>query len=322
MSKRRLSQNQQRRIAQQQSRNRQQNQAQDGIVISHYGKQLVVEDPHGHLHHCKLRQNLGALVCGDRVRFQPQDNRHHGVVVAVAHRRNLLQKTGFGGKAKPVAANIDQVLIVCAVQPPPNNYLIDRYIVATENLPARAVLVLNKIDLADDHDTTLQALQKIYSDIGLDIIATSCKQNSGIDSLQHCLQHHTSIVVGLSGVGKSSLVKHIVPERDIKIGEVSAASQEGTHTTTVSTLYHLPSGGDLIDSPGVRDFSPIIENRQQILNGFAELRPYTRQCKFNDCTHTHEPGCAVRHAIENGEINPQRLQSYQHMLEEITTRYH
>ncbi len=320
MNKRRLSQNQQRRIAQQQNRHGRLDNTLDGIVISHYGKQLVVEAADGTLHQCKLRQNLGALVCGDRVRFQPQAEQRHGVVVALAERHNLLQKEGFGGKPKAVAANVDQVLIVSAVQPPPNQYLIDRYIVATENLPAKAVLVLNKIELDDSPAQRLQSLQQIWRDIELDIIATSSKTGEGIAQLKQYLQYRTSIFVGLSGVGKSSLVKQIIPDIEIKIGEVSAASQEGTHTTTVSTLYHIPSGGNLIDSPGVRDFTPIIENRQQILNGFAELRPYASQCKFNDCTHTIEPGCAVRRAIESGEINAQRLQSYQHMLQDIAKR--
>ncbi len=317
MNKRRLSHNQRRRIAQQQSRKLELEGALEGTVITHYGKEVTVEDEQHRLHQCKLRQNLGDLVCGDRVSFQPQGENAHGVVLAIHPRNNLLQKTGFGGKAKPVAANIDQVLIVSAVQPPPNPYLIDRYIVATENLPANAILVLNKIDLGDEAQTLLAQLQQNYQDIGLTILPASAKTGQGIDELKILLQDHTSIFVGLSGVGKSSLVNTVIPDVDIKVGEVSHASQEGTHTTTVSTLYHLPSGGDLIDSPGVRDFTPVIENRQQILNGFAELRQYAGLCKFNDCTHTREPGCAVRRAIENGEINPQRLQSYQHMLKDL-----
>ena len=317
MNKRRLSHNQRRRIAQQQSRNLRLDEAIDGIVISHYGKEVTVEDSQRQRHQCKLRQNLGELVCGDRVSFKPQDDTQHGVVLAIHPRHNLLQKTGFAGQIKPVAANIDQVLIVCAVHPVPNPYLIDRYIVATENLPATAILVLNKIDLGDEAQSLLEQLRQNYQDIGLTILATSTKTGEGFDALKTRLQDHTSIFVGLSGVGKSSLVNCVIPDADIKVGAVSHASQEGTHTTTVSTLYHLPGGGDLIDSPGVRDFTPIIENRRQILNGFAELRHYAGRCKFNDCTHTSEPGCAVRQAIENGEINPQRLQSYQHMLKEL-----
>ena len=317
MSKRRLSHNQRRRIAQQQSRNLRLGEAIDGIVISHYGKEVTVEDSRRQRHQCKLRQNLGELVCGDRVSFRPQDDTQHGVVLAIHPRHNLLQKTGFGGQVKPVAANIDQVLIVCALQPPPNPYLIDRYLVATENLPARAALILNKIDLSDSNHNTLSELQQVYRDIALPIFATSTKTGEGLDALKAWLQHHTSIVVGLSGVGKSSLVKCIVPNLDIRVGEVSHANHEGTHTTTVSTLYHIPSGGELIDSPGVRDFTPSIDNRQQILNGFAELRQAGDRCKFNDCSHSSEPGCAVKQAIDNDEINPQRLQSYLHMLKEL-----
>ena len=317
MNKRRLSHNQRRRIAQQQSRKLDLKDVLEGAVITHYGKEVTVEDKQQRLHQCKLRQNLGDLVCGDRVSFKPQDENAHGVVLAIHPRNNLLQKAGFGGKPKPVAANINQVLIVSAVQPAPNLYLIDRYIVATENLPATAILVLNKIDLGDGAQCLLTQLRHNYQDIGLTVLATGAKTGDGIDELKTLLQDRTSIFVGLSGVGKSSLVNCVIPNADIKVGEVSYASQEGTHTTTVSSLYHLPGGGDLIDSPGVRDFTPIIENRQQILNGFAELRKYSGLCKFNDCTHTSEPGCAVKLAIENGEINPQRLQSYQHMLKAL-----
>ena len=124
--------------------------------------------------------------------------------------------------------------------------------------------------------------------------------------------------MGLSGVGKSSLINCIIPEVDARVGEVSAASQEGTHTTTVSSLYHLPGGGHLIDSPGVRDFTPVITDRQQVLQGFTELRRHLGECRFNNCAHDSEPGCAIRKAIDDSEIDAIRLQSYQHMLTELS----
>lgn len=324
MSKRRLTQNQKRRIAQNQSQNFDTDQAIEGVVITHYGKEVVVEAKNQQ-HTCKLRQNLGDLTCGDKVSFIPQQGNEHGVVLAIDARINLLRKTGFAGKAKPVAANIDQVIIVCAVSPEPNQYLIDRYIVAAENLPASPVLVLNKIDLLEPNGSGQnngeieQHLRKTYEDTGIEIIGCSAKYDRHLDTLRELLDNRISILVGLSGVGKTSLVNQIIPDVKARIGEVSAASNEGTHTTTVSTLYHIPSGGHLIDSPGVRDFTPVIENKQQVLNGFTELRKHFGECKFNDCTHSSEPGCAVLAAIENNEINAERLASYQHMLKDLET---
>ncbi len=318
MNKRRLTDKQLRRINQNQSQRLDVSDSSEGIVVKHYGKEVIVEDEGRHKHICKLRQNLGEIACGDRVAFHPQCNTEHGVVVAIQDRNNLLEKTGFGGKPKPVASNIDNVINVCAIKPPPNRYLIDRYIVATENLPACPILVINKIDLeADDKAAITRELHDTYDSIGIPVIETSAKQGQGIDHLLSTLNDHTSILVGLSGVGKSSLVNCIIPEVNARVGDVSAASQEGTHTTTVSSLYHIPTGGQLIDSPGVRDFTPVITSREQVLRGFTELGRHVGECKFNDCAHDTEPGCAIRKAIEFHEISALRLQSYQHMLEDL-----
>ena len=289
-----------------------------GTVITHHGRELIVRSNAGETFNCQLRQNLGTIVCGDHVVCEyvdPDSRPRTAVVIALAERGNLLQKSGFGGKAKAVAANIDQVGIVCSLVPPPNTYLIDRYLVAAENLPARPIIVINKIDLLDEQGEYLvNDINSIYETIGYRVLETSATQITGIDELQATLANSTSILVGLSGVGKSSLVKDLLPDIDIRIGEISEASKEGRHTTTVSTLYALPTGGNLIDSPGVRDFSPVNLDREQILNGFIELKPYRGKCKFANCSHTNEPGCAITEALENGEINLQRVNSFRKML--------
>ena len=289
-----------------------------GTVITHHGKELIVVNTNHETIACQLRQNLGTIVCGDRVAFQfidPHSEPKSAVVVALTERDNLLQKAGFAGKAKAVAANIDQVIVVCALIPNPNSYLIDRYLVAAENLPARPVIVINKIDLLDDeNEHIVNDINSIYTSIGYRVLETSATRNTGIDELQSILVDSTSILVGLSGVGKSSLVKDLLPDIDIRIGEISQASKEGKHTTTVSTLYSLPTGGNLIDSPGVRDFTPLNLDKQQILNGFIELKAYRGQCKFSNCSHTNEPGCAITQALENGEVSAQRVNSFRNML--------
>ena len=320
MAKRRLTDRQKRQISanKDQKASAADSDACNGTVITHHGKELIVRSDNNETINCQLRQNLGTIVCGDRVVFEHLDRDSEpktAVVIALAERDNILQKSGFGGKAKAVAANIDQVIVVCSLVPKPNSYLIDRYLVAAENLPAKPLIVINKIDLLDEkNEHVVNDINAIYDSIGYRVLETSATENTGIDELQSVLVDATSILVGLSGVGKSSLVKDLLPDIEIRIGEISQASKEGRHTTTVSTLYTLPNGGQLIDSPGVRDFSPVNLDRGQILNGFIELMPYRGQCKFSNCSHSNEPGCAITEALDKGEVSAQRVNSFRKML--------
>ncbi len=333
MAKRRINEQQKRRIQhiQQQRRERASQQfetkqqqlsgqglgpEQGGQVITNFGQTLIVEDSHKQLFRCYARQNIGAIVCGDRVIWQQAAN-NEGVIVAIEERHSLLQKPGFGGKLKPMAANIDQIVIVSSVLPEPNPYLIDRYLVAAENLPATPIILLNKIDLVDENSRPLiDSIEAEYSAIGYQVIKASNITDDGFDDLMSCLKTKTSIFVGLSGVGKSSLINHLLPELDIRVGELSAASGEGTHTTTNSTLYNLPCGGKLIDSPGVRDFGLWNISADNILYGFKELRPYSGQCKFSNCAHKTEPGCAILKAVDEHKISTQRFANYQKIVSE------
>jgi len=327
MAKRRLTNKQERQIAQNQrsilTEDSEEyldlNNTHKGLVISHFGRRLIVEAEDKTSYQCKLRQNLGNITCGDNVLFQldATDKSKNGVVVAINQRINLLEKTGFAGKAKPVAANIDQVVIVCAFEPEPNHFLIDRYIIATENLPAKPIIVLNKSDLSDNNPDIEQDLKAVYENIGYQVITTSVKTHSGIDELNKALEKSTSIFVGLSGVGKSSLVKVLLPDTNIRIGDTSTSTGEGKHTTTVSSLYHLQNGGHIIDSPGVRDFTPNNTNRIEIERGFIEFSRYLGLCKFSNCTHTSEPGCAINKALEDGEVLKSRVDSFKKMLSEV-----
>ena len=328
MAKRKLSKQQQRRIASQQENKIQddklqldESSTQTARVISHHGRQLYAETENFEKIKCKIRQNLGDIACGDYVLLQQALNatgESQNVVVAVKERTNLLVKTGFAGAVKPVAANIGQLVVVTALLPRPNPYLIDRYLTSAENLPAKALIVINKIDLLDD-ETKLVAdeLTKLYESIGYHVICTSIKQNIGIDELSQALSNTTSILVGLSGVGKSSLVKAILPKEEIKIGETSKSTGEGKHTTTVSALYHLKDNGIIIDSPGVRDFTPINKTQEEITHGFIDVRKFNGACKFANCSHQNEPGCAMKEAVKNGDLNPQRFNNYLRLVAEF-----
>ena len=338
MAKRKLSKQQQRRIADQQKNKIKNNKlqlnklqqddlqldeasTQTARVISHHGRQLFAESEILEKIKCKIRQNLGDIACGDYVLVQhahTATGESQNVVVAVKQRTNLLVKTGFAGAVKPVAANIGQLVIVTALKPKPNPYLIDRYLTAAENLPAKALIIINKIDLADIETKRMcEDLTSLYQDIGYRVISCSLKQNIGLHEISQALSNTTSILVGLSGVGKSSIVKAILPKEEIKIGETSEATGEGKHTTTVSALYHLQDNGIIIDSPGVRDFTPINKSVSEITNGFVDVRQFYGACKFSNCNHTNEPGCAMRKAVSDGLLNEQRFNNYQRMLQEF-----
>lgn len=328
MAKRKLSKQQQRRIASQQENKIQddklqldESSTQTARVISHHGRQLYAETENFEKIKCKIRQNLGDIACGDYVLLQQALNatgESQNVVIAVKERTNLLVKTGFAGAVKPVAANIGQLVIVTALLPRPNPYLIDRYLTSAENLPAKALIVINKVDLLDDETKIIaDELTKLYESIGYHVICTSIKQNIGIDELSQALSNTTSILVGLSGVGKSSLVKAILPKEEIKIGETSKSTGEGKHTTTVSALYHLKDNGIIIDSPGVRDFTPINKTQEEITHGFIDVRKFNGACKFANCSHQNEPGCAMKEAVKNGDLNPQRFNNYLRLVAEF-----
>jgi len=340
MAKRKLSKQQQRRIASQQKSKIKDNQdplqldetsTQTARVISHHGRQLFAETESLERIKCKIRQNLGDIACGDYVLVQQTLNNTNNekpenlsatesqyVVVAVKERSNLLVKTGFAGAIKPVAANIGQLVIVTSLKPKPNPYLIDRYLIAAENLPAKALIIINKVDLLDpESKKSVSDLSELYQSIGYRVIASSVKQNIGIEEISDALSNTTSIMVGLSGVGKSSIVKAILPKEEIRIGATSATTGEGKHTTTVSAFYHLTGDGIIIDSPGVRDFTPNNNSLNEITNGFVDVRKFEGACKFSNCSHQNEPGCAIKQAVIDNKLNKQRFENYIRLLNEF-----
>jgi ribosome biogenesis GTPase / thiamine phosphate phosphatase len=336
MAKRKLSKQQQRRIASQQKNKIKdddlqldESSTQTARVISHHGRQLYAETENLEKIKCKIRQNLGNIACGDYVLVQQvkdasssaEDKTQidsQNVVVAIKQRSNLLVKTGFAGATKPVAANIGQLVIVTSLKPKPNPYLIDRYLTAAENLPAKALIIINKVDLLDYESKRIaDDMTCLYENIGYRVISSSVKQGIGIKEIMEALSNTTSILVGLSGVGKSSIVKAILPKEAIKIGETSESTGEGKHTTTVSALYHLKGNGIIIDSPGVRDFTPINKSLDEITHGFIDVRRFNGACKFSNCSHHHEPGCTMTQAVKDGELNEQRFNNYLRLIDEF-----
>ncbi len=289
-----------------------------GRVLANFGASLMVESANARVVRCTPRANLALIVSGDEVVMQRNDETE-GVVTALLPRRTELGRPDFSGRLKPLAANIDRLVIVAALQPTLDTHLIDRYLAAAELLGAAPLLVINKIDLADT--TQLDALKTqiaVYTQIGYPVIYASTKRAHGLDELSAALAGHVSILVGQSGVGKSSLIQALLPDQTIRIGKLSEASGQGRHTTTSTMLYHLPGGGDLIDSPGVREFGLYERDAQRVAEGFVELRPYLGHCRFRDCRHDAEPGCALRAAAQNGAIDARRLASYLALAKEVS----
>lgn len=286
----------------------------EGLILSHFGTQVEVESINENnttlATRCSLRANLGQLVTGDKVVWRA-NQQEGGVVVAKLDRDNDLCRPDMHGRLKPIAANIDHIIIVVAAEPIAHANLIDRYLVAAETAGIPPVILLNKIDLInDDNQEQLNTLLQTYTDLGYQVLRTSTKQQNSMDELYDFLGGKTSVFVGQSGVGKSSLVNTLLPGVDISVGALSQKRKKGTHTTTTARLFHMPKGGDLIDSPGIREFGLWHISIDELLEGFIEFREHIGYCRFRDCAHEGEPGCALQAAREENKITDIRYQSF------------
>ncbi|MDA8485073.1 small ribosomal subunit biogenesis GTPase RsgA [Pseudomonas resinovorans] len=294
---------------------------QTGLVIAHFGVQVEVEalegDLSGQIMRCHLRANLPPLVTGDRVVWRA-GAQGSGVIVAQLPRSSELCRPDMRGVLKPVAANVDQIVIVFAPLPHPHANLIDRYLVAAEHAGIHPLLLLNKADLVDDENgAMLDELLGVYRQLGYPLLEVSARQGGGMEDLMARLDGHISVFVGQSGVGKSSLVNSLLPGVDTRVGALSELTGKGTHTTTTARLFHFPGGGELIDSPGIREFGLGHVSRDDVEAGFIEFNELLGTCRFRDCKHDREPGCALLKALEDGRVHPQRMASYRHILSSL-----
>jgi len=282
-------------------------EAQTGLVITRYGQHLLVEAESGELYQCTGRRNIELSVAGDQVIFQIIGN-DEGVVTALLERDNLLRRS-----QKVIAANIDQLWLVVAIEPHYQFELIDRYLVVAENAELPINIVVNKIELSQKMDQIKYDFS-MYESAGYSVHYLSVEEQTNIAELKALLNDKTHIFLGQSGVGKSSLINELIPDLNLRVNEISTKSKLGKHTTTNTTLYHIPSGGDLIDSPGIREFQLDDLTDKEILSGFREFKPFIGQCKFRNCAHINEPNCAIKQAVESGEIHMQRYQNYLNLI--------
>lgn len=286
-----------------------------GIVIASFGVEVIIETATGELVRATTRKKIGTLVSGDLIHYQIIHANHYAIEKR-EDRITELARPDMRGRKKVIAANISQVLIVTACKPAFNPGLIDRYLVAAEMLNITPVILLNKTDLlTDDISNQIEPYLNNYREIGYSVIYTSCMKAHGYDELLKQLEQQTSIFVGQSGTGKSSLINALLPESNARVGEISNATGKGKHTTTTAWLYHLPQqDGKLIDSPGVREFGLWEIKPQQLAQGYREINSSAHNCRFRDCLHKNEPGCAVLSAIKAGEISQHRYDSYIRVL--------
>jgi len=290
------------------------NENNAGRIIAHLGKRIVIEDEQGQEHRCSARRNLPSLVCGDHISWHYPDP-NSCIIHELKPRSSLLARPDARGKQKIIAANIDQILIVCAPLPELNEGLLDRYLIAATLTGIKPVIVLNKTDLLDKKQREhYRERLSVYQQLDYPIIYTSAHEDEAFNHLNECLHANTSILVGQSGVGKSSLLNRLLPEVNARIGEVSDATGKGRHTTTTARLYHLLDSGTLIDSPGIREFGLWNVSSEQLAQGFPEFVQRQDQCRFRDCKHRNEPGCAILMGVENKEISHSRHASYLRIL--------
>jgi ribosome biogenesis GTPase len=337
MTKRKLTTQQQRRVHQKRQKNTLSETEspssssglgaeQTGLVITSFGKQVLVESATAETYKCAIRQHLGKLVAGDRVIWQADREPQSGVVTSVLPRKNALSRPGFRGQTRMVAANIDFIGIVTPVEPGIHPDMIDRYLVAANQLDIPAIIIINKVDLLT-HEEDWEAVAELlepYDEMGIELVPASTVSQEGLKDLRKIMTSKNSVFVGPSGAGKSSLINALIPDLEIRTGQLSEATGLGKHTTTNSILYHLPAsepgaedGGNLIDSPGVRQFSPFACSLSTLETLYPDFAPFLGQCKFNNCTHTIEPNCAIKAAVESGEIAYSRYQSFQRLREEF-----
>lgn len=332
MAKRKLTQNQQRRIQSNTKKVLHRHhkkdidwqddmlgESQDGVVVTRYSMHADVENAQGEIFRCNLRRTLKSVVVGDRVIWRASTQQQqgiNGVIEAVQPRDNALSRPDYYDGLKVMAANIDRIIIVSAVLPTLSLNIIDRYLVICENAQIPAVIVVNKVDLLNENERQeVEQQLKIYQDIGYQTLMISAQDGTNMAAFHQLLTQGTSIFVGQSGVGKSSLINHILPDVNAQTGEVSGNSGLGQHTTTTSRLYHLPAGGNLIDSPGIREFGLWHLEPEQITQGYPEFKDFLGTCKFRDCKHLSDPDCALRDAVEQGKIHPIRFENYHRLIQ-------
>ena len=281
-----------------------------GVIIAAHGKHYRAELDDGRIISCVTRGKKTGTACGDRVEIAFTAS-NQGVIEHIAERRTQLYRSDLS-REKIIASNVDQIVIVVAAVPSFYEELVNRCLVAAETSGIRAVIVLNKTDLPE----TAAALKTLalYGSLGYTLLPLSARQD--VSPLREQLAHRTSVLVGQSGMGKSTLINALLPDANIREGDISVALDSGKHTTTQATLYHLDQDSHIIDSPGLQEFGLHHLAVEDFAHAFIEFRTFLGQCKFSNCRHLVEPECALDRAVAAGDIDPRRLKVYRALAQE------
>lgn len=293
-----------------------------GTVVRNTGSHYTVRDSEGREYECCIKgrfkisgiKSTNPVAVGDRVEFLPSQANAYGLICGIEDRKNYIirKATKLSKQTHVIAANMDQaLLVVTAVLPRTSTGFIDRFLLTCEAYNIPCVLVFNKIDLYDDEIREYADYMKsIYENVGYTCIETSAIEKTGLEKLERILQNKTSLLSGHSGVGKSALVNALDSSLDLKTSAVSLSNLKGRHTTTFAQMYPLAFGGDIIDTPGIRSFGMVDFKAEEVARYYPEMRARLANCKYYNCTHIHEPGCAIKKAVEEGKISPERYANY------------
>ncbi|MDD4107637.1 MAG: ribosome small subunit-dependent GTPase A [Prolixibacteraceae bacterium] len=305
-----------------------------GMVIKTTGSWYEVIDDAGEIFVCKIKGNFrikdikstNPVAVGDHVQFTTDStpinlkDKKPGWITAVSDRKNYIvrRSPNLSKQSHIIAANIDQTILVATIaKPVTTTMFIDRYLASALAYRIPVVIVFNKTDLYNpEEEKKLANLLTVYKNVGYRCLTTSAMMNTGIEEFKEILKNKINMISGHSGVGKSTLINLIHPSLNLKTASISDAHKTGKHTTAYSAMYELPFGGYIVDTPGIKGFGMLDMENWEISHYFPEIFNLSKKCKYNNCTHTHEPGCAVKPAVENGEIANSRYNSYLGMLEE------
>jgi ribosome biogenesis GTPase len=290
------------------------------LVVATYSRRMGLLLPDGRRVDARIKGKRIKPVCGDRVEVEPIPGEADWLITTLCNRRNELTRPNMRGNVEVLAANIDKLLVMAAPAPDPEWSIVDRYLCAAELIDASGAVIFNKADLPASE--SVDEVLDDYRSIGYQTIRCSAKSGRNIDAVAALLRDGVSIIVGQSGVGKSSLINRLLQDDRQRVAAISDKSGEGRHTTVNSAMLQLPGGGAVIDSPGVRDYAPALRP-EEVVVGYREIAATGRDCRFANCRHLREPGCAVKAAVENKTISKRRYDSYRHLLaltEKLTSR--
>jgi ribosome biogenesis GTPase len=293
-----------------------------GVIMRSTGSWYTVAGPGGIRLDCRLKGRFrikgimatNPLAVGDRVEYELQPGEREGVITKMFDRDNyfIRRATKLSKSSHVIAANIDQMLLVVTLVMPwtPAGF-IDRVLVTAEAYHIPSIIIINKMDIYDEKVMDrLEELTRIYEGAGYRLIRVSAETGTGLEELRQAMQGKVSLITGNSGVGKSTLINRLEPSLNLKVMNISAYHEKGQHATTFAEMHALTFGGYIIDTPGIREFGLVDFDRQEVSERFPEMRKLMHDCRYNNCTHTHEPGCAVKEAVEDGVISQRRYDSY------------